>query len=82
MKVAIRKMGNSRGILIPKPILAQLGLVDTADLQVRDGVLEIRALREHPRAGWAEDAERIAQAGDDELVWPEFSNADDADLAW
>ena len=82
MKVAIRKMGNSRGILIPKPILAQLGLEDTADLQVRDGVLEIRALREHPRHGWAEDAERIAQAGDDELVWPEFSNADDADLAW
>jgi antitoxin MazE len=26
MEVAIRKMGNSQGILIPKPILAQLGL--------------------------------------------------------
>ncbi|MFN5142911.1 MAG: AbrB/MazE/SpoVT family DNA-binding domain-containing protein, partial [Burkholderiales bacterium] len=26
MEVAIRKMGNSQGVLIPKPILAQVGL--------------------------------------------------------
>lgn len=32
MQVSIRKMGNSQGILIPKPILKQLGLVDVADL--------------------------------------------------
>lgn len=38
MEVAIRKMGNSQGVLIPKPILAQVGLQGTADLQVRDGV--------------------------------------------
>ena len=29
MEVAIRKMGNSQGVLIPKPILAQLGLEGT-----------------------------------------------------
>ena len=45
MKVAIRKMGNSQGALIPKPILAQVGLEGTADLQVRDGVIEIRPVR-------------------------------------
>jgi antitoxin component of MazEF toxin-antitoxin module len=28
MQVAIREMGNSQGILIPKPILAQAGLAD------------------------------------------------------
>ena len=49
MEVAIRKMGNSQGVLIPKPILAQLGLEGSADLQVRDGVIEIRALRRNPR---------------------------------
>ena len=27
MKVTIRKMGNSQDVLIPKPILAQLGLI-------------------------------------------------------
>ena len=82
MEVAIRKMGNSQGVLIPKPILAQVGLEGVADLQVRDGVIEIRPLRRNPRQGWAEDAERVAREGDDALVWPELANADDAELAW
>ncbi len=82
MEVAIRKMGNSQGVLIPKPILTQLGLFGTADLQVRDGVIEIRAIQHNPREGWGEDAQRLAQNGDDALVWPELANADDADLVW
>jgi len=82
MEVAIRKMGNSQGVLIPKPILAQLGLEGTADLQVRDGVIEIRPVRRNPREGWAEDARRIADQGDDSLVWPEFVNDSDTDLGW
>lgn len=82
MEVAIRRMGNSQGILIPKPILAQVGLEAVADLQVRDGVIEIRPLHRSPRAGWADDACRLAELGDDALVWPELANADDADLEW
>jgi len=82
MEVAIRKMGNSRGVLIPKPILAQVGLEGTADLQVRDGVIDIRPIRRNPREGWAEDAERLAQQAGDSLVWPEFANQGDRDLVW
>ena len=82
MEVAIRKMGNSQGVLIPKPILAQVGLEGTADMQVRDGVIEIRPLRTHPRQGWSEDARRLAALGDDAPVWPELANAGDAELVW
>ena len=82
MEVAIRKMGNSQGVLIPKPILAQLGLQGTADLQVRDGVIEIRATRRNPREGWADDARRLAEQGGDALVWPEFANEGDNELVW
>jgi antitoxin MazE len=82
MEVAIRKMGNSQGVLIPKPLLAQVGLEGTADLQVRNGVIEIRPVRRNPREGWAEDAERLANSGDSALVWPEFSNELDDDWAW
>lgn len=82
MEVAIRKMGNSQGVLIPKPILAQVGLEGTADLQVRDGVIEIRAVRRDPRDGWADDARRIAEQGDDALVWPEIANDGDHELVW
>ena len=82
MEVAIRKMGNSQGVLIPKPILAQVGLEGTVDLQVRDGVIESRAVRRNPREGWAEDARRLAEQGDDALVWPEMANAGDVNLVW
>ncbi len=82
MEVTIRKMGNSQGVLIPKPILAQLGLEGTADLQVRDGVIEIRAVRRNPRQGWADDARRLAAEGADALVWPEVANEGDAELVW
>jgi antitoxin MazE len=82
MEVAIRKMGNSQGVLIPKPILAQVGLEGTADLRVRDGVIEIRAIRRNPRDGWADDAKRLAAQGDDALVWPEVANEGDDKLVW
>ena len=82
MQVSIRTMGNSKGVLIPKPILEQTGLLDVADLQVNNGEIEIRPVKRNPREGWAADSQRIAQAGNDALVWPEFGNADDKDLQW
>ncbi len=82
MQVAIRKMGNSLGVLIPKPFLVQVGLEEVADMQVKNGVIEIRPIKRNPREDWAKDSERIANAGDDQLVWPEFSNEGDAGLAW
>jgi antitoxin MazE len=75
-------MGNSQGVLIPKPVLIQLGLEGTVDLQVRDGIIEIRPIRRNPREGWAADAKRLAEQGGDELVWPELANEGDANLVW
>ncbi len=68
--------------MIPKPILAQVGLEDAADLQVKNGVIEIRPLKRNPRERWAKDSQRIAHAGDDKLAWPEFGNEGDAKLVW
>ncbi len=82
MQVSIRKMGNSQGVLIPKPILAQVGLEEFADLRVNNGVIEIRPFKRNPREGWAKDSQRIAAAGDDVLDWPEFGNEGDAELVW
>jgi antitoxin MazE len=82
MQVAIRTMGNSKGVLIPKAILEQTGLLNAADLQVKDGVIEIRPLKQNSREGWAADSARIAQSEANVLAWPEFANADDQDLVW
>lgn len=84
MRTSVRKMGNSSGIIIPKPILAQIGAKtgDDLDLSLDDGRIVLAPAKQHPRAGWADAARRIAEAGDDALVWPEFGNTGDADLKW
>ena len=82
MKTVIRKMGNSQGVLIPKVLLAQVGLEDEAEMVVEKDAIVLRKPRNAVRAGWAEASKKIAAAGDDALVWPEFANEADAHLKW
>jgi antitoxin MazE len=82
MKTAIRRLGNSQGVIIPKPVLAQVGLEDEAEMIVEKDCIVLRRPRKSAREGWAEASKRIAADRDDELVWPEFANEADADLQW
>ena len=82
--VSIRRIGNSHGVVIPKPILAQLGLNGEAgaEMTVEGGALVLRRPASPARTGWAEAAKKIAEAGDDALVMGEFGNAADTELTW
>ena len=82
MKTALQRIGNSQGVIIPKPLLAQVGLSDAVDLSVEDDAIVLRKPSEHPRDGWAEASVAIAAAGDDEPAWREFGNAGDHELVW
>lgn len=82
MKTAIRRLGNSQGVIIPKPLLVQVGLEAEVELTVENNSLVLRKPKSTVRAGWAQASQRIAAAGDDRLAWPEFGNQDDADLQW
>ena len=82
VQVTIRPIGNSQGIVIPKPLLAQLGLDSHADMSVERGALVLRRPAKVPRAGWAAAAKKVAAVGDDALVMSEFGNEDDKDLVW
>lgn len=82
MKIAIRKMGNSQGVIIPKPVLTQLGLESEAEMSIERDAIVLRKPRTGVREGWAEASKSIAASGDDSLVWPEFGNAGDSELAW
>jgi antitoxin MazE len=83
MRTVIRKIGNSQGILIPKPLLAEAGLESAVDMSVENGTLVLRPARPaKPRTGWAEAARELANTGQDAAVWPEFANAGDARLKW
>ena len=84
MLSAVKKFGNSSGIIIPKPLLAEVGVEtgDSVELKVEAGRIVIERVTSAPRQGWAEDAKRLATAGDDELAWPEFGNIEDETLKW
>jgi antitoxin MazE len=65
--------------------MKQVGLNERAETGTTPEDRDATGLRKpaNPvRAGWAEAARKIAEAGDDELVMSEFGNADDAELAW
>jgi len=84
MQSSLKKIGNSAGVVIPKPMLTEIGAKagDNIDLTVENGRIVIQPLVKRPRAGWADDSKRLAAEGDDELVWPEFANDDDDQLVW
>jgi antitoxin MazE len=82
MLATIRRLGNSQGILIPKPLLQQLGLEDEAEMRVEGDALVLRRPKAAPRSGWTEASRKLAAAGDDALVLPGFANEADAELRW
>jgi antitoxin MazE len=82
LAVTVRRIGNSLGIVIPKPVLAQVGLTEQADMTVERGAIVLRKPRKAARLGWAEAAKSVASQGEDELLMGEFGNAADLELEW
>jgi len=82
MRSALQRVGNSQGVIIPKPMLAQVGFERDVEINVEDDAVVIRKPKRHVREGWAEASKAISAAGDDALVWPEFGNEDDESLTW
>ncbi|MFN6994436.1 MAG: AbrB/MazE/SpoVT family DNA-binding domain-containing protein [Aquincola tertiaricarbonis] len=84
IRLSLRTIGNSRGFVVPKPLLVQAGLESETDAEmlVENGVIVVRKITKPVRAGWAEAAKQLADAGADELVMGEFGNEGDAELAW
>ena len=67
MRVKLVRIGNSRGIRIPKVILEQCGLQETADLQVeRDRLVIARERR--PRQDWEEAFVVAGPSSNDETL--------------
>ena len=82
MRTSLRKIGKSRGIIIPATLLAAAEIGDEVELRQEAGKLVIEAVKA-PRAGWAEAAANIAAQGKDEEVWPDFfEDEDDGEWVW
>ena len=67
MKTELVRIGNSRGIRIPKPLIEQCGLEGTVDLSVENDRLVISPGR-RLRQGWAEAFAKAGSPENDELL--------------
>ena len=64
MKTNIVRIGNSKGIRLPKSILEQCGFKDSVELEVENNVLFVRPIHA-PRSGWSEAFAEMALHKDD-----------------
>jgi antitoxin MazE len=70
MRTKLIKVGNSRGIRLPKALIEQCGLHDEVELEVQDEQIVVRRAKK-PREGWEEAFAEMARLGDDQLLDPE-----------
>ena len=67
VKTELIRIGNSRGVRIPKPLIEQCGLGDTVELRVDNQRLIISPER-RARAGWEKAFRAAASSGEDEIL--------------
>jgi len=79
MKSHVRKVGNSQGVIIPKPLLDEIGVKAGNEVSLKinkKGRLVMAPVRSMARAGWAGDSKALAESGEAGRVWP------DGDAKW
>ena len=77
MKTRLVRIGNSRGLHLPKSLIEKAGLKDEVEVTLLDGVLIVTSA-EHPRQGWEAAVSRLLERRDDhvfeESVAPRFDS--------
>lgn len=67
MKARLVRIGNSRGLRLPKAFIEQARLGDEVELELHDESIVI-SRSASPRQDWAEAAARAAQSTEGELL--------------
>ena len=67
MKTRLVKIGNSRGVRIPKPLIEEAGLENEVEMRVVEAGILIECSPD-ARVGWDEAARRVRERGDDRLI--------------
>lgn len=82
MRTKIVRIGNSRGVRIPKPLLEEAGLEGDVELRLVDDRIVIESVR-RSREGWREAARQIREGGEDGLLDPPVPTGfDESEWTW
>ena len=75
MKTRIIKIGNSKGVRLPKPVLEESGIGDEIEVSVVEETIVIQSART-ARKEWGRKFSEMASEGDDELIFPMLMDSD------
>lgn len=67
MKTKLIRIGNSRGVRIPKPLIEESGLSEEIEMILRDNEIVLRSAEES-RKDWDKAFEEMARENDDQLL--------------
>ena len=82
LKTRIIKIGNSRGVRIPKLLIDQVGIGTEVEIAVQRDQLVIRSTS-GPRQGWEAQFRAMAEQGDDRLLdEPQPTRWDKSEWKW
>ena len=83
MQSTIRKIGNSKGIILPQNFLKQCFIENEINIEVKDNTIVISPVDSQKRKGWVEAFKEMAKNGDDKLVIPDvFEDENLDDWTW
>lgn len=78
MKTKIVRIGNSRGIRLPKSVLERCQLKDTMEIEVEGNALIVRSVHA-PRGNWSQAFAKTAGRKDDALLDQDAKSATEWD---
>jgi antitoxin MazE len=78
MLLSIIEIGNSKGIRLPKAVIEKYHLTSALELVMEDDRIVLIPKRT-PRQGWAAAAKRMREAGEDQLLIPDFFEDENLD---
>ena len=87
MQLQLRQIGNSQGVILPRPLLQQVGISQDIEVEVADGAIILRPARSqpHPRADWDQAFAKAVETGhtpDDDLFESLSNTFDQTDWQW
>ncbi len=85
MLTTMRKVGNSRGVLIPAAFLVSCRIEDQVDMQLQDGQIVIKPVSRKLREGWfvqSASEPTPSKVVADEQAWDALPGVVDSEWVW
>lgn len=86
MRSSVRKIGNSAGMLLSKPVLEGLGvgIGDTLEVTLNGDEIVVKASQRPVREGWEDASRRLGALGlsEEEVEWLEAPLTAETDEDW